>query len=75
MCSDASGYDTKWTENFHKTDEVLNVKHIQKYSSYLGTAVSLEIITGAVHDVVLSQKPVRTEVYKKLFTWLDKTLP
>lgn len=75
MCSDASGYDTKWTENFHKTDEVLNVKDIQKYALYLGDHVSLKVIPGGIHDLVLSVKPVRTEVYFELFTWLNKTLP
>jgi len=75
MCSGASGYDTKWTENFHKTDEVLNVKDIQKYAPYLGDKLTLEVIPGAVHDLVLSVKPVRTEVYSKLFEWLRTTLP
>jgi alpha-beta hydrolase superfamily lysophospholipase len=75
MCSDASGYDTKWTENFHKTDEVLNVKDIQKYALYLGDKVTLNIIHGAVHDLMLSVKPVRKEVYSNLFGWLSKTIP
>jgi alpha-beta hydrolase superfamily lysophospholipase len=75
MCSDASGYDKKWTENFHKTDEVLNVKDIQKYAPYLGDKVTLKVIPGAVHDLVLSVKPVRADVYSKLFDWLHTTLP
>jgi alpha-beta hydrolase superfamily lysophospholipase len=75
MCSDVSGYDTKWTENFHKTDEVLNVKDIQKYAPYLGDKVTTVIISGAMHDLVLSAKPVRNEVYAKLFAWLNKTIP
>ena len=75
MCSDVSGYDTKWTENFHKTDEVLKVKDIQKYGPYLGDKVTVKVIPGAVHDLVLSVKPVRTEVYSKLFEWLQTTLP
>jgi alpha-beta hydrolase superfamily lysophospholipase len=75
MCSDASGYDSKWTENFHKTDEVLNVKDIQKYAPYLGSKVTTIIIPGAMHDLVLSAKPVRTVVYDKLFAWLNISIP
>jgi alpha-beta hydrolase superfamily lysophospholipase len=75
MCSDKSGNDSKWTDNFHKTDEVLNVKDIQKYAPYLGEKVTTIVIPGAVHDLVLSAKPVRTEVYAELFSWLAKTIP
>ena len=60
-------YSLAWKEG----DAVLNVKHIQYYANKIkGNVTSCEIENG-MHDLILSKKPVRERVYKKMFEWMD----
>lgn len=58
-------------EEVHRTDIVLDVEQIRKWASSLGHHVTSVAIEGALHDVVLSRREVRAEVYATLATWLE----
>lgn len=72
--SSKSIYEKKWSPKFMEGDCVLNVDHIEHYTHTIkGNVTSCEIENG-MHDLVLSKKPVRNEVYKKMFEWLDNVI-
>ncbi len=71
MYSNTSIYENHWSEKFKEGDAVLNVNHIRNYASKIeGNVTSFEIENG-MHDLILSKKPVRENVYKKMFEWID----
>jgi len=71
MYSNTSIYENHWSEKFKEGDAVLNVNHIRNYASKIeGNVTSFEIKNG-MHDLILSKKPVRENVYKKMFEWID----
>jgi alpha-beta hydrolase superfamily lysophospholipase len=63
-----------WSDKFKESDAVLNVEHIRKYAPLLGKNVTEAVICKGLHDLFLSAPEVRTEVYKRMFEWLDKTV-
>ncbi|GGD27126.1 alpha/beta hydrolase [Flavobacterium orientale] len=71
MHSDKSIQSKSWREDFYYSDSVLDVGDIEKYSYYLGNQVKTIAIKDGMHDLVLSRTPVRNEVYRNLFDWLD----
>ncbi|MCK0124894.1 alpha/beta hydrolase [Gelidibacter sp. F2691] len=73
MYSSQSVFDKKWSDKFMEADAVLNVEHIQHYANkIIGNVTTCEIENG-MHDLILSKKPVRAQVYKMMFEWIDKT--
>lgn len=71
MYSNKSIYENHWSEKFKEGDAVLNVNHIRNYASKIkGNVTSFEIENG-MHDLILSKKPVREKVYKKMFEWIN----
>ena len=71
MYSNTSIYENHWSEKFKEGDAVLNVNHIRNYASKIeGNVTSFEIENG-MHDLILSKKPVRENVYKKMSEWID----
>ena len=71
MYSNTSIYENHWSEKFKEGDAVLNVNHIRNYASKIkGNVTSFEIKNG-MHDLILSKKTVRENVYKKMFEWID----
>ncbi|MCA8831368.1 alpha/beta hydrolase [Hymenobacter pini] len=68
--SDRTATGRNWHEDFQRTDIVLDVDHIRKLAPRLGPQVTLQSISGAVHDVFLSAPAVRAEAYERLFAWL-----
>lgn len=69
MSSDVSSYFSTFNEFAMRSDAVLDVKDIQKYSTRLGTNVKMVVIPGGMHDLILSSKPVRENVYDEIFKW------
>ena len=53
-------------------DAVLDVNDIAKWGMRLGPNVTEVTVDGAFHDMVLSPRVVRDEVYHDMFEWLDK---
>lgn len=72
MHSDKSVYGDEWSEDFTKSDAVLDVNDIHKYATNLGKDVTIVTIQDGVHDLVLSREDVRVVVYKTIFDWLEK---
>lgn len=72
MHSDKSVYGDEWSEDFTKSDAVLDVNDIHKYASNLGENVTIAVIQDGMHDLVLSREDVRAVVYQTIFDWLEK---
>ncbi len=53
-------------------DAVLSVDHIEKYARVIGKDVEHAVFEGGVHDLVLSEKPVREKVLDKIAAFLGK---
>jgi alpha-beta hydrolase superfamily lysophospholipase len=61
----------KWGKDAQSSDVILGVKDIQKYAQKIQGDVSIQSIHNGLHDLVLSEKSVRENVYQQLFSWLD----
>lgn len=72
MHSDKSVYGNVWTSEFNAGDAVLDVDDISKYGNKLGRNVTEVTIAGGLHDLLLSKKAVRNEVYRTMFAWLEE---
>lgn len=70
--SDKTIRGSEWTPEFQTGDAVLDVEHIAKYGSKIGSRVTEVTIEDALHDVVLSRKEVREKAYTTIFDWLQK---
>jgi len=74
LCSTASTLPPTWSEDAARTDIVLDVKQIAKWSHQLGTNVTVIRIQDAMHDVYCSSKDVRDEAFTATQRWLDYAL-
>lgn len=75
MHSNCNVDQDEWSDDYMHCDGVLDVEHIQKYGARLGTQITMTEIQDGLHDLVLSRKPVRENVYKVMFNFLDESLP
>jgi alpha-beta hydrolase superfamily lysophospholipase len=73
--STESFHGRAWDDKIKRSDAVLDVKHIARWSPGLGPDVTVVPIEGAIHDVVLSSEPVRKVAFAELDAWLDANLP
>lgn len=62
----------KWHKDAQTSDVILNVKHIEKYAKKIKGDVTISKIHNGLHDLVLSEKSVRENVYQQLFEWLKQ---
>jgi len=60
----------KWHKYAQTSDVILDVKHIDKYAKKIKGDVTISEIKNGLHDLVLSEKSVRENVYQQLFEWL-----
>ncbi len=72
MHSDNTVHGDTYTEAFSHGDAVLNIDSISKYGRRLGKKVEEVAIKGGLHDLVLSEKPVRNTVYRTIFSFLRR---
>lgn len=70
MHSDQTKNPKKWHKHAQSSDVILDVKHIDKYARKMKGDVTISEIKGGLHDLVLSEKSVRDQVYQQLFQWL-----
>ncbi|WP_427017965.1 alpha/beta hydrolase [Pseudarthrobacter sp. P1] len=70
MMSSRSMNGPLWSEDMRQADVVLNIQSMAVRAIGLGPSVTLERIDGALHDVLLSEKPVRDEAYRRLRRWI-----
>lgn len=66
-----SVWENKWSDRMFNGDAVLNVKDMDRLAARIQGNCKVTVIEGALHDVVLSRKAVRGEVYAALFSWLS----
>ena len=71
MFSNTSIYENHWSDKFKEGDAVLNVNHIRNYASKIKENITSFEIEKGMHDLILSKKSVRENVYEKMFEWID----
>lgn len=71
MYSHQTTYPRKFNRDAQTSDVILNVTHMVKYGKKINGDVTLCEIQNGLHDLVLSEKPVREKVYVELFSWLE----
>jgi alpha-beta hydrolase superfamily lysophospholipase len=74
-CSTRTYRGRGWTEDARVTDSVLNVEHIARWAPRLGPRVTIARFDGGMHDLTLSGKEVRIEVFRELGRWVDAFVP
>lgn len=73
--SEKSFFLNRWDEKIFTADAILNVKDIQEKATKIeAPQKNIISVDGAVHDMILSKKPVRATVYRIVFDWLNKNL-
>jgi alpha-beta hydrolase superfamily lysophospholipase len=75
LCSTASYRGRAWSEEILRSDAVLDVEHIARWSPGLGRHVTIVRIDGAIHDVILSPEPARKTALAELDRWMTAYLP
>ena len=70
MHSDQTKNPKKWHKYAQSSDLILDVNHIDKYAKKINGDVTICEIKNGLHDLVLSEKSVRENVYQQLFEWL-----
>ena len=55
-----------------ESDIVLDWRHIARWSRSLGDDVTVLQFPGAFHDLVLSHREIREEVFAQLFAWAER---
>ena len=74
-CSTRTFRGREWHEDLRLSDSVLDVEHIVRWSPGLGPRVTIARFDGGMHDLTLSGKEVRVEVFRELGRWVDAFLP
>ncbi|MDR0420008.1 MAG: alpha/beta hydrolase [Prevotellaceae bacterium] len=74
MHSDKSIKADKWNDNIKHADIVLDIKDIIKHAPKIGKHVTIQSIENGKHDLTLSEKDVRKNVYYNLFKWLKNVI-
>ena len=75
LCGTASGNRTTRSPDLLAVDIVLDVGHIARLSPRLGRNVTCIRVTGAIHDVFLSQPAARRQAFAELSNWLAAHQP
>lgn len=63
-----------WHDDAHSADIVLDVEQMKQWLPQLGDDVTDVPLPGAVHDVMLSARPVRERAMDEIDAWLDRKL-
>jgi alpha-beta hydrolase superfamily lysophospholipase len=74
-CSTRTFHGRAWSEDARVSDAVLNVEHIVRWAPRLGPRVTIARFDGGLHDLTLSGKEVRADVFRELGRWVDAFLP
>jgi alpha-beta hydrolase superfamily lysophospholipase len=74
-CSTRTFRGRAWNDDLRLTDSVLDVEHIVRWAPRLGRRVTIARFDGGMHDLTLSGKDVRTEVFRELSRWVDAFVP
>lgn len=74
-CSTRTFRGRAWADEVTASDAVLDVEHIVRWAPRLGSRVTIARFDGGIHDLTLSGKEVRTEVFRELGRWVDAFVP
>ncbi|WP_328466204.1 alpha/beta hydrolase [Actinoplanes sp. NBC_00393] len=74
-CSSRTFRGREWHDDVRAADAVLDVEHIARWAPGLGPRVTIARFDGGLHDLTLSGKDVRAEVFRELGRWVDAFLP
>lgn len=61
-------------EKYFHADAILDVETISCYGNRLGEDVTEVTFSGGLHDLALSKKPIREQMYKTMLAWLSPRL-
>ncbi|MBD8080043.1 alpha/beta hydrolase [Cellulosimicrobium arenosum] len=75
LLSTRSTLAPRWSPDMAHTDTALDVESVARRAVQLGTIVTVARIEGALHDVVLSARPVRSLAYGRISQWLAAYVP
>ncbi|MBD5784580.1 alpha/beta hydrolase [Cellulosimicrobium terreum] len=75
VMSTRSTLAARWSPDMMHTDTALDVESVARAAVRLGTLVTVSRIEGALHDVVLSARPVRSLAYGRMAQWIAGYLP
>lgn len=64
----------KWNPDMNKADVAIDVNIVAERVHKLGKEITLVRLEGAMHDVILSARPVRTYAFAELSRWLKAYL-
>ena len=65
----------RWVPEMTHTDTAIDVEGVARRAVQLGDLVTVARLDGALHDVVLSARPVRSLAYGRVAQWLAGYLP
>ncbi len=74
MLSQRSVIQATWTPEMLRADTVIEVVAVAQRAVDLGSDVTIRRFDGALHDVVLSANPVRTQVWDAIDQWLPRVV-
>jgi alpha-beta hydrolase superfamily lysophospholipase len=74
-CSTRTFRGREWDDDVRLTDSVLDVEHIVRWAPRLGPKVTISRFDGGMHDLTLSGKDVRAEVFRELGRWVAAFVP
>jgi len=64
----------KYHPSMQEADSILNIQDIIKYSNRLGKNVKRVIVENGMHDLILSKKATREEVYRAMEDFIQKNV-
>jgi alpha-beta hydrolase superfamily lysophospholipase len=73
--SHKSIYPKHWSKEMFEGDAILNITDIKEKSKRVKAPIKEVVeVEGAIHDVVLSRKPVRDKVFRIILDWLNSNI-
>lgn len=75
LASARTTFTETWTDDVPRSDVVLDVEQIARWSPRLGPLVTIARLDGARHDVYLSDKAVRDDAFTLTARWLQAVVP
>ncbi len=69
MTSARTDFARKWHDGLHEADTVLDVEQIARRATKLGRHVTIVRFDGGLHDLFLSRRAVREQVFDELRRW------
>ena len=74
-CSNRTFRGRTWDDDVQLTDSVLDVEHIARWAPRLGPQVTISRFDGGMHDLTLSGRDVRAQVFRELGRWAEAFVP